>query len=352
MTTVPAASMNGMVLADGWKVTGPAPKKPSSTGGCFSYGYFVEHESGRKGFLKALDFSRALRSGNVLSELKKATDAFSHEQMILAACKSFKMTRVVHAIADGQALVDPLSPIGEVPYFIFDLADGDIRGALDLSGKVDVAWALRTLHQISVGLLQLHSKQMAHQDLKPSNVLTFSDYGSRVADLGCASVEGRGGPRDSLNFAGDPSYAPPEHLYGYLLPEWSDRRMAGDAFLFASMIVFLFSKASICQMLFTRLSEAHRPPTWNGKYAGTFEEILPYLNNAFDEVIRLFESDCSGAFSGDLTRIVRELGNPDPNRRGSAANRSANTHPCNLERYVSELNLLASRAELGLSGRS
>ena len=47
------------------------------------------------------------------------------------------------------------------------------------------------MHHIATGLFQLHSAAVAHQDLKPSNVLVFDHSISKVADLGSASVKGK-----------------------------------------------------------------------------------------------------------------------------------------------------------------
>src|SRR5205823_2049082 len=65
-----------------------------------------------------------------------------------------------------------------------------------------------SLHHIATGLYQLHSAEVAHQDLKPSNILVFEGSTSKIADLGCASVKGVASPRDSAAFAGDRTYAP------------------------------------------------------------------------------------------------------------------------------------------------
>src|SRR6266851_917241 len=52
-------------------------------------------------------------------------------------------------------------------------ADGDVRKHLSPTQSLDIVWILRCLHHIATGLHQLHSAKVAHQDLKPSNVLAF-----------------------------------------------------------------------------------------------------------------------------------------------------------------------------------
>ena len=98
------------------------------------------------------------------------------------------MDRVVTALEDGGIKVDD-GVFGTVNYLIFEPADGDIRRHLALPQRVEIAWILRSLHHIATGLLQLHSSKVAHQDVKPSNVLVFDRKISKVSDLGSASIK-------------------------------------------------------------------------------------------------------------------------------------------------------------------
>jgi serine/threonine protein kinase len=44
---------------------------------------------------------------------------------------------------------------------------------VDLARRFDLAYRMRVLHNTAKGLNQLHVSQIAHQDIKPSNVVTF-----------------------------------------------------------------------------------------------------------------------------------------------------------------------------------
>ena len=61
MNSNPADSLEGVNLGNGWTVKEKIVRKPTSTGGCFSVGYKVVDSEGKVAFLKALDFSEALR---------------------------------------------------------------------------------------------------------------------------------------------------------------------------------------------------------------------------------------------------------------------------------------------------
>ena len=54
--------------------------------------------------------------------------------------------------------------------------------------------------------------------------LLYTSNVSKVADLGCASIQGTISPRDDCEFAGDRTYAPPELLYRSIDTDWRRRR--------------------------------------------------------------------------------------------------------------------------------
>src|ERR1035441_6776179 len=198
----PSTQLENILLEGEWRVGPLEPKKPQATGGHFSQSYKVVNEkSGKRAFLKALDFYTAFGEGPKTIEL--VATLFNFESEILELCKSRGMDRVVRALASGTVEVDPTTPFGKVPYLIFEEADSDIRGHLgDRAASSDVAWKLRALHHVTTGLKQLHGAGIAHQDLKPSNVLVFMiDQTlsiSKVADLGNACSANLASPYDVM----------------------------------------------------------------------------------------------------------------------------------------------------------
>ena len=217
----------------------------------------VEAEDGTRAFLKALDYSDALSFPDPAPVLYQMTKAYLFERDLLTRCKAHGMDRVVRALAHGAVHVEGAPEGGAVQYLVFEMADGDIRSRLSLVEKVEVAWLLRSLHHIANGIQQLHRVGIAHQDIKPSNVLVFNSELSKVADLGRASYRGQAGPNDEFDCAGDKSYAPPELLYGYAHPDWDLRRYGCDAYLLGSMVVFLFTGGlSATAMLLSKLEDA------------------------------------------------------------------------------------------------
>lgn len=334
----PAKLLTGRALPGGWRVVAPLI---GSTGGNFSEGYLVEGPDGIKGFLKALDYSRAFKAPDVSRAMEAMTTAYNFERDLLTKCREQRLSKIVIAIASGKVEIPGAAAGGIVEYLIFELAEGDIRKRMDANARFDLAFALRSLHHVASGLRQLHNVGIAHQDLKPSNVLVFGDDLRKLADLGRAAYRGHSAPHEDYVIPGDPAYAPPELLYDYVSSEWPVRRFGCDAYLLGSMMLFLVTGMSASGLLVSNLHEDYRPFRW----AGTFEEVLPYLREAFGQLLESFEAAVPTDFQTDLSEVARQLCDPDPRLRGHPRDRAGRGNPFSLERYVTRFDVLASRAE-------
>jgi serine/threonine protein kinase len=337
----PAQRLLGMTLANGWKVIEELPKLPGATGGHFSHGYVVEKKDGQRGFLKALDYSKALELPDPAPVLQALTAAYIFERDLLHKCREKRLNRIVMPLDDGSVKVNGATAAGPVQYIIFELGAGDIRHHIKFAGDLDLAWTLRCLHHVAVGLHQLHGQGIAHQDLKPSNVMVFKGTGSKVADLGRAAAKGQSPPYEDLEVPGDPSYAPPELLYGLCSPDWNQRRFGCDAYLLGSMIVFFFTGTGMTSVLFAELDPLCHWTSWQG----TYEEVLPYVREAFNRSLETLSQSINPEVREPITTIVRQLCEPDPDYRGHPKSQSTLGNPYSLERYVSTLDLVARRVE-------
>jgi serine/threonine protein kinase len=343
---VPAEMLLGLTLPrGGWKVVERIAKLPGQTGAMFSVNYIVESPTGERAFLKALNLNVALRSPDWLRRMQTLLEMFNYERDLLQACHGFD--RVVTAIDEGELDIDPSNPLGRVPYLIFELGDGDIRRHMAVSGNLDVAWSLRCLHHVAIGMGQLHGGGIAHQDVKPSNVMTFGERGSQIGDLGTASRRGAPAPVDQFDLAGDPSYAPPEYQYGYVPAEWDERHMGCDLYLFGSLVAFMFTQVGMTGLLELQLAPAHRHGIWRGG----FQAVLPYLHNAFALALDSFGRSAPPEYRDELVEAVRHLCSPDPSTRGHPADRRGHHDPYSLRRYVTLFDRLATRAERRVVGR-
>lgn len=350
----PAELLVGGLLDDGWRVVEKLPRSPDSTGGKHSVPYVVERESDptERAFLKALDFTVAFGMPAPLADcLRALTSAYIFERDLVMECAARRMSNVVVGITAGEVLipasaVDPgYAILTSVPYIIFERADGDVRSKLATHGRsFDDAWTLRALHGIANGLRQLHSAGIDHQDVKPSNVMAFDDADvMKIGDLGRASPPGGGGLYDGFPIAGDHLYAPPELLYGELISDDRARRRAADMYQLGSMLVFLLRGAGLTALLEAKLDPAFHWRTWPRDY----RNALPYIRDAFDQVVLETERTIGPAVRSAAIALIRELCDPDPLVRGNPRALGGAAR-YSVERHVSICDRLAKRAEIEL----
>jgi len=183
------------------------------------------------------------------------------------------------------------------------------------------------------------------QDLKPSNVLVFELEGSKVADLACASTLHLQSPTDGYQIPGDIGYAPPEHFYGLQSNrEFSDRCLA-DLYLLGSLFFFYFGHCSATQAIQAKIRGFKGINFTNA----SFTTDLPYIRQAFSEALLDLETRIeavAGNLTSQIVETVSQLCEPDPARRGDPKNIGTLVPQHNMERFVSQINLLASKAEL------
>lgn len=340
-----AAKLAGLDLGNDWKVVGDVRPSADATGGNFSHSYRVRHADGRQGFLKAFDFSEAFETGaDTISLLRLLTTCYEHERDLLLHCRDRRHSKVSLALEHGRIDVPGLPRMeATVHYIIFEMADGDIRTQVDTSNRFNTLWCTKALSDVCLGLWQMHRDFIAHQDVKPSNVLVYGATGDfKVGDLGRASRRGASAPHDGLAFPGDATYAPPEFLYGYVDPDFIKRRIGSDLFMLGNIASFLFAGVNIMSVLMSHLATQHRPGEWRGTYA----QVLPYLASAFTLALEDLRPVLDIDVRDDMLRIVRELCNPDLHSRGHK--RGLGRHDqFSLERYVTELDVLSRRVEIG-----
>lgn len=331
-----------MELSDGWKVSKHIARNPNGTGGIFSESYEARNGD-RVAFLKAFDFARAFDLGvDTLDELNKLTGDYIHERSVLDHCQSRRLSNVVIAIGHGSVQVPNLSALeGRVYYLLFEKADGDVRCQMDITKSFDTVWCLKALKDVSLGLWQVHKESIAHQDTKPSNVLSFQGRGFKIADFGRSSRLGHAVRHDEFKVAGDKSYAPPELLYGMIHPDFGPRRIGCDLYMLGNLAAFLFSGVNVTANIIGHLDRQHHPNLWRD----TYDRALPYLNRAFSQVLEDLALRIDERVRDEIIQIIAELCSPDLSKRGHPKGIGGRGQ-YSLERYVTRLDLLTKRVEI------
>jgi serine/threonine protein kinase len=336
----------GTELANGWTVTGRASRAQGSTGGTFSVAYHVLNSDGRVAFCKVLDYARAVASTNPVEALNEMTADFRHEVRSLEQCRDMRMRRVILAL-ESSTVSDPVYPMSLLSYIIFEPAIGDLRLVLPLEfGIGDLELRFAILHDAVLGVAELHRAQIAHQDLKPSNVLAVERGDERptgkVADLGRAIVADYPHRFDGMNFPGDKSYAPPEYLYGFVPSNTDQRRRGTDLYQLGSLMCFVLTGATMSALLYVELEPSLRWDAWRGDFA----DIEPALQEATTRVVGQVTTSMPPWAKSTMREIMTNLCDPNPRTRNGMTRKLMNVSDFSLSRVVSALDMLQKRASI------
>ena len=292
-----------------------------------------------------MDFHKGLSAPDPAAAIQRMTETFNFERGVLEYCQGHQLSRVVQLIDAGVHRPNPGGLADVVQYLVFEVAQGDIREYIANERIWERALALRTVHGVAAALQQLHRIQVSHQDVKPSNILLFEDDGTKLADLGRAFRSNATSPHQGYHVAGDKTYAPPERLYRDDADSWEERRAACDMYLLGNLIVFVLTRGlSMTALLVAYMDDQHHPDQWSGSY----EEVLPYVTDAFDRVLLDLSSLLDEDHVSELRDHLRQLCHPNVKQRGHPANIREEFAQYSLERYVSIFDRLASRAEVSL----
>ncbi len=343
-----AHSLEGLLLKSGWKVLKKQERDPNQSGSNFSVGYIVE-KNGEKCFLKAFDFGGFLSIAipkpgedeiDPVDVINDMSNAYIYERDLSKHCQDKHVTKVSFVKDSGQEYV-PGHSVPLVPYLIFDLAEGDVRKALSLFDDLDYAWRFKSLHDIAVGIKQLHSIEVSHQDVKPSNILVFQSE-SKLGDLGRSICRNLEGPYSNRAFTGDRTYAPPEIWYRFYVSDWRERVFATDCYMLGSLVVFYFAGVSMSALLRKHIPDEFSWEYWQGEY----KELVPYLENAFEKaLVEIVEDIEMEEYRAEIKELIQYLCNPLPERRGHprAIQRKGNSY--GMDRFITIFDVLKRKAE-------
>lgn len=337
------SSLQGMVLSDSWTLGEMLVPSADQTGSVFSVGFRAIGSTGQRAFCKVLDLTSASQPPDVVQKLQHATKAFNYEWEMLRLCRLYSSRRIVHALEYGEAS-DERAPLGVVPYIVFEEAEGDLRQFLDADSTRSLAPRLALLHDAALGIKELHSIGIAHQDLKPSNLLFFEPSENqsigKLADLGRASQDGSPALHDASKVAGAFAYAPPELLYGSVAADFETRRVTCDFYQLGALIAFVLTMKSVNGELYSRL-----PPELHWRvYGGDYKDIEGVVRNQLDEVFSEIDAGTHPAIRKEAMALIRDLCDPDPTTRGFKVVSGARTRSSAMSRVASRLDLLAKRA--------
>jgi serine/threonine protein kinase len=333
--TVPSDLQLGQII-DGWRVDKQIEVFQGQTGGFFSRGYFVS-KNGQPAFLKAMDLSKVMHQQ--LEVILATINQYVFEGNLFKLCAENGLSHIVRMLSQGEFIPDqykhlPNAQFYRVFYIIFELAsEGDIRRELKYDGVKTCSWRMHVLHQIAVAIKQLHSVGIAHQDVKPSNVLGFKDQKKyKLSDLGRSISRNHPSSLDKIGFPGDLNYAPLEYFYGHTPTEYQDQRNGSDIYLLGSMLSFLYVGMGALTYTLGYLPQNY----WHNNWTGSYTEVLPYLIDAHTKATENLAEQLDGnPYQKEIATIYFQLCHPDPAVRGNPKTRKTGAG-LGLDRYITD----------------
>lgn len=344
-------SLEGRTLKSGWKVLHLIEPRDNRQKGKFSVCYMVE-KNGQQRFMKVMDINEHIhRLGpdeDQADAFKQVLDQYTYERDVCNYCKDKHLTNVTVVLYAGNENLDEQAFV-PMYYLIFEKAEGDVIDAMEESAKMDFAWRLRSLHSVAVGLQQLHTAGITHEDIKPSNILTFDGRKTtKVGDLGCSTCDTIRSPFEDDPFPGDHNYAPPERAYGYHIADIKMSKKLTDCYLLASLITFYITGMSLNALIMEYMPESHKPNNYNG----LFKDLKDYLDYAFSKALDRIKEDIPFKELEDLIiGIIRRMGDPNPNMRCKQLETDVQSTQSQIEKTISSLDYACNQAELMLKKR-
>lgn len=351
----PKSQLLGKTLASGWTLVEKIELAKNSSGGNFGVGYRATRGN-ELAFVKAVDFVAAVSDSDPFAALQNLLSEATFEKDVLAFCADQRMSRVLKYLGHEYFIIDnSTDPLQRVSCLVMELGSDDLRQMFNKTGARTCTWNLKIMRDVAQALAQLHKGGIAHQDIKPSNVISVHETNGvrsgqvKVGDLGRVVRRDQPSPFNGQAWPGDGRYMPPERWYGYMPADWTDAREAADAYMLGSLLLFLFTGTSIQLLVFQLIPEPFRPDRWQGAFGS---DLLAVLQDAH---IKALDSYLKPLLPPQLTdqilALATSLTNPNPLERGDARARRERGRPVGLDRIYQKFMALAATSEAMDRGR-
>ncbi len=355
-----SGDLEGKIIS-GWtvvkKLAAPNIAK-NETGGNFSVCYIVERK-GETAFMKVLDTAKiTMQNGGLTAQImQRAATEFNYEKSLSEYCKNRNVSKVIYYVDSGDTSLDGYIVNGDVSFIVYEMADGDVRRVLDLSSKTEFAARinslsvkLKSLHDVSVGLNQLHVNDISHQDIKPSNILAIKGE-SKIGDLGRSLCFNSDivCPYPS-RFNGDMNYAAPECLYPDFVNNVASLYQV-DNYMLGGLITYYITGLTFNALMNNHLPEVLQFSRFRAIQTQPYTEVIADMINAYQKALKDLENEIPlDIVKPGIVSLVSYLCNPNPEYRGHPKNVVATSRTPNydLQRTIQELDVLQKKAEIAL----
>ena len=124
--------------------------------------------------------------------------------------------------------------------------------------------------------------------------------------------------------------------------DWNKRVFATDCYMLGSLVVFYFTGISMSALLRKHIPDNFSWERWRGSFA----ELVPYLENGFNNALIEFESNIKNEYlKAELSLLVQYLCNPFPEKRGHPKNITLIGNNYDFERFVTKFDVLKRKSE-------
>lgn len=326
-----------MTLLNNWKVIERIRRDAVRSGEPRSSCYRAVGKNGENAFIKAFDFRQADIDTDPKS-LENMLREFNHERDVHELCRDRRLARITRIHDTSKVVVDGQA----VHFLVCEYAPQSLREAQPPGKGCVPAWErLEALRKVAAGVAQLHSIEVAHQDIKASNAVACTCGDVKVSDLGSSSCRTLPPvPHDLLSFCGQPNYAPYELLYSFH-GNWTQRRIGCDMFLLGNMLYTSFAGHSLSVILLHCI-----PHELRHDKTDDYELVLPFLIESHNEVLPMVVAETfPPEINEDARKLLMSMCHPDPRIRGLALNRNKSVQ-YSLERCISALDLMSRKCQL------
>ncbi|MDB5544672.1 MAG: bifunctional serine/threonine kinase and phosphatase [Hyphomicrobiales bacterium] len=290
-------------VAQALKRTLPAIPEPRQT---FD-GYRIErqlHASSRSHVFLATDMETG-----ALVALKVPSIDLRHQQDYL---KRLMMEEWIAGRINNQHVLKPAAPghARQYLYTVSEWIDGQTLAQWMIDNpKPDLDVVRSLIQQIGVGLRSFHRKEMAHQDLRPANVMIDRTGTVKIIDFGSTRVAGvvEAGPAlQDEDILGTTQYAAPEYFLG------DEGTARSDIFSLAAIAYHMLTGRLPYDGKISTMRTRSRQNKLNLRSAlDDSQHIPPWVDHALRKGL---EPDPARRYS-EVSEFLEDLHRPDPQFR-------------------------------------
>jgi len=323
------------------------------------YALFYEvSKDGVNAIMKVLNYDKCLNA-NYLDGAKDQNDllareaeAFHFETQLSKECAGSHMGNVIRYLDSGELKLEGYA-VRNVAYIVYEMSEGKIGNFLKFSSKANfvadlglLVDKLKSLHQVTKGVKQLHTHLIAHHNITPQSIEVFNTNSVfKVGGLQKSRTRQTvlNSPVAAKLFDGDYTFAPPEAFFGYKISEEMSTYYQIDTYMLGNLVVYYLSSMNL-----TTLINQKCPYTlidWASKGA-EYPQVLPDIRKAFYESLdEIKASICVKELRDPIVEIIEGLCNPDPEERGYPGGFARVQTNADLQRMLTKLDLLYRKAQ-------